>query len=252
MTIKNHWLAIGTLAATCLFASCIDEEDNKHTGYGYFTITGSLVAGYQLHQDGGGTVIPTTASVSTITNGKGFEGLEIERALLSYSYSDKDISADKKTIEIAEINGGSSIEVYNPLAKDQAEEKGVLEADSIFDAKSVSGIWAYRGYITIVNKSQYVLNEKKDNAVIPTFNLVYDPTEQIPDQLNLTLCINEHHKKDVTPSGTSEFTNSFRLSPMLNSIPGTDSVKVSLNVQGSKAPYTFKVARKDFVKGDWN
>lgn len=247
MNLKKSTLLATALAAIGLLASCLDGENDQHSAYAYFTVTGNNSSGYVLYQDGGGKIIPTMQSVSDLTNGKGLE--KVERALLQFTYQEKDVTDN--TITGAVLTGGESVTPFNPVVRQMAESQKILSADSIFNIGSVSSVWAYRGYLNIVYNGYYGWNEKKDGYLYPTTNLVYEMDQQIPNELNLTFCHNERRSKSVNPAGQMTFTSCFRLNQLQNLAPGNDSVTVKISAAGLSSPIKFKVAREDFNKGNW-
>ena len=249
MKLKNLTLAAFMVATSSLLTACLNVDDDKHTSMGYYTVTGDYTKGYILYQDGGGYIVPTASSVASLTNGKGFE--DIERVLLSFTFQDKDLSEDKNSILGAELFSGESIPVIEPISLTTATEKGVVSADSLFAVKGLTGLWAYRGFLTIGHAAHYAWNEKKNGYLYPTFNLVYCDTLQIPNELNLTLCHNERRPKTGSTAGENTFTNSYRLDSIESLIPGKDSVKLNISMMGIDKPYTIKVAREDFHKNNW-
>lgn len=236
-------------AAMCMMTSCLDGENDQHSAYGYFTVTGNQTLGYTLYQDGGGFVIPTAQSVSDLTNGKGLG--DVERALLSFTYQEKDVAQDKNSITGAKLYSGESLPVYDLLSTKAATEQHVLDADSTFAVGGISGLWVYRGYMTLIYSGQYAWNKDKNGYLYPVTNLVYDAEQQIPNELSLQLCHNEHRTKDEMPAGKRDFVMSFRLKDLQGLVPGQDSIKMSLKVLGIEKPYQIKVAREDLIKGNW-
>lgn len=249
MDIKHFSMAATMVAATSLMTSCLNGEDDQHTSMGYYTVTGDNTKGYTLYQDGGGYIVPTASSVADLTKGKGFE--KIERVLLSFTFQEKNVSEDKNSIIGAELYSGESIPVIEPISLTTATEKSVVSADSLFAVKGLTGLWAYRGFLTISHSAHYSLNEKKDAYLYPTVNLVYCDTLPIPNELNLTLCHNERRPKSGSSASEGVFTNSYRLDSIESLIPGKDSVKLNISMMGVEKPYSIKVAREDFHKGNW-
>ncbi len=247
MNLQKTTLYATLMAATCLLSSCLDGENDQHSAYGYFTVTGSKTAGYVLYQDGGGRVIPTMSSVNDLTGGKGFE--DIERALLQFTYQEKDVT--EGTITGAELKSGEQIRVMDPVVKQMADAQKITAADSLFNIGNFSAVWAYRGFLTIMYNASYGWNEKKDGYLLPTVNLVYEIDQQIPNELNLTFCHNERRSKTINPAGQMGFTACFRLNQLQNLAPGNDSVTVKIAAAGLSSPIAFKVAREDFSKSDW-
>lgn len=236
------------MAGMYLMSSCTSGE-NKYSAYGYYTITGNMQTGYVLYQDGGGKLVPTEASVNSLTNGKGFD--KIERGIFGFSYVEADLSDDKNTITGAELFSGESISVLSAITTDAAEEKNVLHPDSSFIVTNVSGAWAYRGYLTIIYTASYAWNEKHNGYLYPSMDFVYDADKQEYNELNLSFYHNEHRSKSETPAAQMNFATSLRLEPFQSLVPGSDSVKVNITFSGITKPVSLKVARKDFVKGDW-
>ena len=238
-------------AAITLLSSCLSGEDDQHSASGYFTVSGDMTSGYTLYLDGGGKLTPTMASVSKLTNNKGFES--IERAFLTYTYKEKDLSADRSEITGAELIAGESLDVNTPVSTQSTEATAITAADSTFDIGAVTHIWAYRGFLTVIYEGQYAWNEKKNGYLYPRINMVYNAEERIPNELNVTIYHNEHRDKKDAPAGKMQFTSSFRLAPLQYATQGggSDSIRVNISAAGWRQPYTIKVARQDFTKGNY-
>lgn len=250
MKLKHFLIATIALTQTVALTSCLSSgEDDQHSAYGYFTVTGNTTEGYTLYQDGGGTVIPTMSSVSDLTQGKGFQN--IERVMLSYTYQDKDISEDGKSVTGAKLTAGESYTPLTPISKEVADSQNILNGDSIFEVANVSHAWAYRGYLNIIYTAYYAWNEKKNGYLYPTVSLVYDTERMTATELNLTLCHNERRAKGAAPAGSMSFTECFRLTPLQFAAAAADTVTCNIGMAGISKPITLKIAREDFVKGNW-
>lgn len=239
-------LILSVLAGS-MFTSCLEgsDEDSQALLQGYYTVEGDA-SQIILHQDGGGTIIPLMSSFS-----KPAEFVKNERYILQFSYRMRDISEDGSTVTGAELIAGEVLDVHDPLTKALAEEKHLTDADSLFNMYSFTQAWAYRGYLTTLIKGYYSVKESK--GIFPTFNLVYDPEEDIqPNRIRLTVCYNRHTEKDMTNSTLPyEFATSFRLAPLANVVPGSDSIEVTINAQGIEKPRIFKMGRADLLKGNY-
>lgn len=232
----------------CMFTSCLEgnEEDNEGIGQAYFTVDGNA-SQIILHQDGGGTIIPT---MSSFKNPADF--LKNERYILQYKYRVGNISADATTITGAEIIAGEVLDVRNPLSAEQAAERHLSDPDSIFAVSSVTHTWAYRGYLNVLSKAYYSMKDNK--GIFPTYNLMYDPADVQQNRVKFTLLYNRHSAKSTTVVNSPsvyEMATSFRLSELSNLVPGSDSIEMTINVQGVDKPSVIKVGRADLQKANY-
>lgn len=243
--MKKSILAVATtiLATSTMMTSCDMDVENTLTRMGFFTIEKNGNS-YILHQDGGGTVIPTDQSVYDISGGKGLK--DVERAMFYFNYKESDISADYNTITGATLTQGSIIPVKEPIALQKAEEGNILSTDSIHQVTSVSHVWGYRGYLSFLFIAPYRMGEK--TGIYPNMNLVYDPEEMLPNELNLHFYYNKRGENKQSDYGKQEFIHSFSLTGLDACIPGSDSVKLNVVVDGIKEPVHIKLGRNDFKK----
>lgn len=244
--LKTMALCAGVL---CMMTSCLDGDDDQHSASGYFTVTGNKTTGYTLYQDGGGYIIPTAESVNDLTGGKGFG--EIERAMLAFTFQEKDIAEDKNSIVGAKLYSGESLPVSDLLNPTNAAVHNVLDPDSLFAIEGIANMWAYRGYLTMIYTGQYAWNAKKTGWLYPGINVVYNAEDMIPNEVQLQLCHNERRAKTESAAGKQTFCVSFRLKELQHLVPGNDSIKVNLKVTGVDKPYVMKIAREDLSAANW-
>lgn len=245
----KHFLSIFSLfvISVVFTTSCLEQdEDGSQTTYhlnGMFTITGSHPS-YTLYQDGGGRVIPTSASVAEITGGKGFE--DNERAYFIMQFTDNDVSADGKTINNANLLVGSYIQCIDPLTTEQAVELDIANPDSINKINRVVAASAYRGYLNTQIMASYLT--VGGNAISPAINLVYDENNTTDDIMRFTLYYNAHTK---TPTVVSDaLVHSFRLDKVFQYAPGRDTIDAIISSPGA-SDFKVRIARIDFQKGNY-
>lgn len=232
-------LCIAAIVAT----SCLSEDTNQTVTFSsYFTISG-ITPNYTLLDDGGITVYPTAESVNYITNGKGFG--KNKRAILSCSYdvnNDRTVDASGKvTIKNAKLLGGQFIETTNVLNRHDATDLNILVNDSIFPVQSFSKFWVANGYLSTLLSGQFSAKEGK--RIVPTINLYAAEEDIKQNEISFTILYNRHSSKNENAAGVQDCLNSYSLAGI--SVPGSDSIKVTINVEGAKS-LTMKVGRKDF------
>lgn len=232
-------------------ASCVEETERTSTLTGIFTISGNAMNGYTLYADGAGIVYPTTQSIVNITGStSGFrEGAK--RGTFSIIYSENNVKKQSDgtyVIDGGRLAGGGYINVYNIMTLQQAEEKNLTAPDSTFEVTKVDVMWAYRGFLNASITAKYsVVN---NNRIYPSFNVTYQPDSLAENELHLKLYYNRHTSKKDILSYSETFTESFDLSPLADIVPGSDSVKITLDVEGCQSP-TLKVSRTDFRTGNY-
>lgn len=241
--MKKLLLLIASVVTALAMTSCMDDDEPQKThAMAYFTVenTGATPI---LHMDGGGTVIPSQQSVTSIGGVNKFK--DLERAMFHFTYTKEQVSADGKTVTGADIVQGKSLEVLKMMDKEKAESENITAADSLHNIKSLTHVWAYRGYLNVLFIGQVMGDEK--NYFYPRMNMVYDPIEN-DNELNLHFYFNKRSKKTDRNLGEYEFCESFRLNEMNSLIPGTDSVKIAITFDGITKPFEMKVSRKDFTR----
>ena len=235
--------------AACTLTSCFsddDETENTYTAYGFYTITGSFTSGYTLYSDMGGKVIPTTASVSDLTNKEGF-GTHT-RAMLYFRYKADQVSEDQKTITGAELFDGRYFEELYPLSKEYADRTLVTSVDSTFQIRELMDLWAYRGYLnTVVNG---VYSSVNDINIKPTINLVYDPASITENAITFTLYFNRHSSSNATSNGPVYFYTSHYLNKIDELVPGSGDVTITIKTTDGLTK-ELKVSREDFHQGHY-
>lgn len=239
--MKQKLYLVALLCATLFgFASCLsdnEEDENKQLFAAYFTITGTY-PNYKLIGDNGMIVYPTVASVSDITDNKGFG--DHKRAQLYAYYHPKDTTTENgvTVIRNAELqNGVYSIE-RQAITLADATKAGILEMDSIFEIKGHDS-WLSNGYFTSVFTANYSI--VNGSAVVPGVNLCATSTEE--NAVTLKLLYNRHTQKTNISTYEGSFSYSFDITKL--EVPGNDSITVTFDVIGF-TPTTTKVARKDF------
>ncbi|MBO4754346.1 MAG: hypothetical protein J5543_07105 [Bacteroidales bacterium] len=235
--------------AACTLTSCLgsdDESENTYTAYGFYTITGSLTAGYTLYSDMGGKVIPTAASVADITNKEGFGSHT--RAMLYFRYKANQVSADQKTITGAELYDGRYFDELYPMSKDYADRTLVTSEDSTFQVREFMDVWAYRGYLNTVFNGAY--SSVNDINIKPTINLVYDPASITENAITFDVYYNRHSAKNANANGPVYFYTSHYLNRIDELVPGSDDVTITIKSTDGITK-EIKVSRQDFYPGHY-
>ncbi len=235
--------------SACVFSSCLSDDDateNTYTAYGYYTITGSMTSGYTLYSDTGGKLIPTTESVSNLTNSAGFGSHT--RALFYFQYKPSQISSDQKTITGASLYDGRYLDELYPLTLEGANNALVTSEDSTFQVIDLMDTWAYRGYLnTVVNSVYSTVNGVN---IKPTVNLVYDPEKISENAITFDLYYNRHSNQNATSGGPIYFYTSYFLNAIEEKIPGTGNVTVTINCDNGTTK-TLTVSRENFHTGNY-
>lgn len=229
---------------------CTDSDEKATlTVTGYFTVDGDVKSGYTLYQDYGGIVKLDMADLISNLGADGFGTNERIYSIVAFDKKDlKDVEGGV-IVENAKLVSGSSFTAQKPISAAEAETKGVTAADSTFSISRMYQAWCYRGYMNFDFYAQY--SNVNGNPVSPSLNLVYDPATIEDDKIELLLCFNRHTSAEANLSVECEFFRSFSVQELLPLIPGgKDTVDVVLRVKGAEAT-TSKVARKDFVKGNY-
>lgn len=214
------------LVAGVAFTSCLgesDDSDNTYSIAGYYTITGSMLTGYTLHQDGGGTIIPSTSSVANVAGASGFG--DHKRAMLMVQYKASMVSSDNNKITGGEIISGSYLAEKQIQSAQEAGQSGMTSADSIFSVNTFDALWSYNGWLNAGVTGRYSQVDGKN--VVPSFLLVYDEDKLVADSLFLTLLYNRHSPQNAIAAGSTQTYASFPLDDMRDVVPGSkDSVVV--------------------------
>ncbi len=235
--------------SACLFTSCFsDDEDteNTYTAYGYYTISGSMTAGYTLYSDTGGKIIPTNESVSKLTNSAGF-GTHT-RALLYFQYKPSQISSDQKTITGAVLYDGRYLDENHLLTLEDANTALVTSSDSIFQVTEFMETWAYRGYLnTVINGIYSTINGVN---IKPTVNMVYDPASISENAITFDIYYNRHSAQNAASDGPIYFYTSYYLDDIEDEIPGSGNITVTIKC-GNGTTKTLTVSRENFHKGNY-
>lgn len=233
-------LLAGATLSSCLKDSDSDSSDNML--FAYLTV-GQQDANniYTLYADGGGIIYPSAESVYNLT--ESYSGLkDVERCYFCMTYSDNDYSTDtngEPVIRNATLKSGVKIPVDSILSVSVADSLGISQKDSLFSASEFEAFWGYRGYLTAVMDLSYTANSS--GTIDPTVSLVCDSIRT--DSLFLTLCYNRHAAGSAI-YGVSTFIRSYTLTQFRDQIPGSDSIQVMVNLQGTSGKKC-KISRED-------
>ncbi|MCQ2146948.1 MAG: hypothetical protein MJZ16_05460 [Bacteroidales bacterium] len=235
-------IAISTFAmSSCEF---LNNDDHFLSSASFVTIAnegGNTI----FFMDGGGVIKPTKESVNKITDNKGFG--DYKRAYMYFNYykNELDYSEEKKeyTVNNADITFGRFLDMGQIKTLEQAQAENLFLADSVYKLDSFEQIWVYRGYLNVIGKGSYVL--KNDAGIKPTVSLVYNPADVTDNTIKFNLLYNRHAPKDAISYSVYDLINSFDITSLEPIIPGTDSVKVTVETEGAKS-LSYKFARKDF------
>lgn len=235
--MKKIFYVLGlALMASLTLTSCLGDSDTENTYYAqdFFTVTGSMSSGYTLYSDHG-TYVTIDKSAFNSTDGFG----STERVLLTATYTESKISADKKGLLNPDISSCYAIPTTNPMTTEVAEASNILQNDSCYSVNSLS-CWAYRGYLTAMTSAGY-------SSVAPTMNLVYNPNNIRTDSIDVQLCYNIHA---TSGTNTCEYYTSFRIDALDNIVPGTRDVTMTIKCKGTQ-DIILTVPRQDFHKGNY-
>ena len=239
--MKQKLYLVALLCATMFgLASCLsdsEEEENKHLFSAYFTITGTY-PNYTLIGDNGMIVYPTVASVSELTDSKGFG--DHKRAQLYAYYYPKDTTTVNgvTVIRNADLQNGVYANEHKAITLAEANEAGLMKEDSIFYIKGHNS-WLANGYFTSVFTADYSIVNGK--AIEPGVNLCATSIEE--NAITLTFLYNRHTLKTNVNTYEGSFFHTFDITKL--DVPGNDSINVTFEVIGS-TPIKLKVARSDF------
>lgn len=240
MMKQKLYLAAIICATLFGFASCLsdsDDDKDKQLFYAYYTITGTY-PNYKLYADNNMIVYPTVASVSELTDNKGFG--DHKRAQLYAYYNPKDTTVENgiTIIRDAELQNGIYPEEQKAITLAEATEAGLLEEDSIFNIKGHDS-WLANGYFTSVFTAEYSI--VNGQAIKPSANLCATSVEE--NAITLKFLYNRHTQKANVSTYDGTFSYSFDIKKL--EVPGNDSITVTFDVIGSN-PSKTKVARNDF------
>lgn len=236
---------IGLMIGSVVFTSCLKSEDDNgdRQGYGYFTITGDEVLGYQAHYDAGGVI--KSLKTSDISKLKG-----IERVLMAVQYNLQDYSDRPDgtfVITSATIQSADVIPVHTPMYLQEAQEKKVMSPDSCATIEKVGNVWAKRGYLNIDVVTYFgVVNGQ---SIKPTVNfVVLNNAETADNTLNIMFCFNNNVNNSSKSMSLGESVRSLDISNLRGVVNGNDSVNVNITFTGVKDPVKIKMGRSDFDK----
>ena len=235
-----------TLLMIPFLSSCIDSgsDDTSSKPYYVFAIVEKSMGTY-LIADSGETLIPTSASLSSLAS-KGLNINAIDKAYIAYTLVDpsqvtaqasKDPSDRTYNIELTYI---ASIDrkvafVTKGSANDSISTDPILQLDLM---TQTSQLYINKGYLMIA-PSYYFYSKTHYftmfNYTDKSFQAVSDPTK--PDVLNLYLSHNDNSDNKLNGylstnvAGTYPFMYfmSFNINSILNSLPTTKS-KITINV----------------------
>lgn len=243
-TIKTLMLLVAVLSAFAL-TSCNDSDSTRYLN-GHVTIEGEY-PNYTLYFREGYVAKMNPSSVSQMTGGKGFSA---KRAYLTISFVDENVvyeyesgTTDKVksiTINNADLVGGNYITTLNVMPYENAEQKNLTVADSIFSIDKVEDFWIHRQYLNLVVSAPYSVSSSA--YVYPTMNLTYKQSDIKENAITMTLLYNRHTKKDVS-SQTGSFITAYPIGSIVNYVPGNDSITVTVKTEGQPDKVT-KIGRK--------
>lgn len=236
---------IGLMIGSVVMTSCLKtEEDNgDRTGYGYFTVTGDDILGYQGYYDAGGVVKSLkTTDMSKLKS--------VERAFMVIEYNTKDykdLSDGTFVINSATIQSADIIPVNDPMYMQQAQDLNVMSPDSCASIEKVGSVWAKKGYLNVDVVTYFgIVNGK---SVQPKVNFVVLNNEETPDNtLNLMFCFNNNVNNNSSSMALGESIRSLNISNLRSVVTGNDSVNVNVTFKGIKDPVKIKMGRNDFDK----
>lgn len=232
------------LTAVCsafLTTSCLGGDDEPMNTIQSTCSIRSSSGNPVLYLDGGAIVYPTLESVYKLTGTGGFGSAK--RAIIQFQYADINMTQDANgtVIKNAEVIGGNAIPTFDIMTKDEAMAKNVLAEDSIFALSDLKekNIWAYGGYLNVSYNATYYPNGS-GGYLIPSISAVYEQDPDNERNLDITLVLNKHGKKDGVVAGEGTILNSFDISSLSHLFPpsGFDSIRCNLH-------YLIKVGLND-------
>lgn len=257
------------ISSILFFSSCMGDGSSTAYITGMFSV-GKEGNNYVLYRDYGGVVYPTYETAKNLKEG--------ERYWLNCQYSDnnlKNIDGKGTYIANAEILEGQTMIKQDLLTVEEAVNGNLHSADSVFTNLSVAYLGAYRGFFTISFTGQYSIikycekckavypdsettcsNENCNKktlslkAVQPSMNAIYETKD---NQLNLKLIYNQHtDKKTQKLAQSTTFYHTYPLSAIKDLIPGHDSIKVSVNIEGMTIKDAeLPMGREDLTPGNY-
>lgn len=248
--MKKMKLAVffAALVSVLTFSSCLDSDgDGGYDGMAFVTVTGDEFIGYRLYADGGGILIPTTASMKAMGDWS-----KIKRAQVVFKHLDEQLPEPSEDAKYnVEIMGAS------PLfgGSDMINTAGNTAADSLYKNQDpildLGSVGVYKGYITFNPQFNY-------SSTSPYyFNMSYDRDKDV-DIENKKLTLTFHYDNGAGDSYNS--INAWCSYPFASEFyrrfntAGVDSVNVVLRsvheknlAEPSYVEKTVKMAVKDFV-----
>lgn len=229
-----------------LSTSCLSNEESDPQATCYVTIDGNY-PNYKLYADGGGIITPTAESVNSLTSSKGFGNFK--RAAFGMTYKTANVTTDEITgqtyIKDAQLTEGQLFPVNEIKTKLEAETELISSEDSTFAITEFTQVWAYNGYLTTLVRGYYS-TDASGNGLYPTTNLVYDPSSLTTDAITFKMYYNRHSAQSAAIGGASSFATSYSLEDLVNIIPGSEDVKVTIQPDRGADPVTITVSRKNF------
>ncbi len=236
-----------TLLMIPFLSSCIDsgsDDSSSKTYYGFARVV-NYMGSYWLKVDSGETLIPTSASLSTLAS-NGLKIESIDKAYIAYTLVDpneltsqasKDASDRTYNVVLAYVASvdRNVASVTKGSANDSISTDPILQLDLM---TQTSQLYINKGYLMIA-PSYYFYSKTHYftmfNYTDQSFQAVSDPTK--PDVLNLYLSHNDNSDTKLTGylssnvGGTYPFLYfmSFNINSILNSLPTTKS-KITINV----------------------
>lgn len=264
------------VSSLMLLSSCMGEGEGNNTGMGegLFTVEKSG-SNYILYRDYGGVIHPVVKDVNEMTEGKGFK--DGDRVYLMYQYNVNNIlqqTGKGSYITDVSLIQGQMMQRISLLSRNLAEENHQLDSDSIFTSPSITYVGAYRGFLSIrYNATVPVVKfcekcktsyadedaECKNDAcaknkltsvyIVPTYNAVYELTDENPNRLRLSMYYNQHTDKKTQKR--TELRSIFATYPLSELKVTSDSIVIDLSVYGKTETTKLKIGREDLTPGNY-
>lgn len=245
---KNLFNLFAILCLSLTMASCVDNEDPKQYLMGQFVIEG-INPNYTLYAREGYVVHLDPTSVTSLTGAKGFGDNRRGYFQVNFNPDETEIkqaptgNKNIMVIKNAELVAGEYVKVQSPMTWKVAESKNITVADSIFDVKKLGECWVHRGFLNIIHESYYSLNSNRE-GIFPTTSVVYKQESVKDNEITLDILYNRHTSKDASTSpATANFITAYDFNLLAQIVPGKDSIKVTLQTEGTDEKKVLKVGR---------
>ena len=228
----NKLFILAAVGSLFTLTSCLGGDDEPMNTVQSTCSIRSSSSGAVLYLDGGAIVYPTPESVYKLTGTANFGNAK--RGIIQFNYADINMTQDANgtVIREAEVFGGNSIPTFDIMSKEEAIAKNVFSADSIFALSRLEekNIWAYGGYLNVSYNATYYPNGS-GGYFVPSLSAVYELDPKNERNINITLVLNKHGKKDGVVAGEGTILNSFDISSLRQHFPpsGFDSIHCNLH-----------------------